>query len=415
MLNRKGLLGFNKKTALQLLILFTVAFLVYFATGTGSSTPYDYYVRLSDAFLHGRLYLLDNPSWLNELVPNPSGIGYYVVYPPLPAVLMVPFVAFFGTSLNQTLFGLFFAAATVVVAYLVARSVIAKMQQSTPASRQTYIWFAALLGFSTIFWYLSSIGSVWLIAQVIATFFMMLALYECFNKNRPLIIGLLVGASFWCRLPTALGIFFFVALIIAQQDTKGWMGKFKSALPYLAKLAAGMAVFVLLDFAYNYARFGTVFNVGYWLIPGVMDEPWFQYGHFSPLYIPANLAPFLLGLPMLASTAPYIQFPMSGMAIWFTTPAFLFTLKTKIKDKVTICAWLATFLIAAIIFNNAATGWGFGYRYAVDFYPFLFLLTVRGMGGNLRWYHKLLIIIGIIVNLIGVVAINKFPGASVLV
>ncbi len=328
MQNRKELLGFNKKTALLLLILFTVAFLVYFATGTGSATPYDYYVRLSDAFLHGRLYLLDNPSWLNELVPNPSGVGYYMVYPPLPAVLMIPFVAIFGTSLNQTLFGLFFAAATVIVAYLLSKSVIAKMQQSTPATRQTYVWFAVLLGFGTIFWYLSSIGSVWLIAQVIATFFMMLALYECFNKNRPLIIGLLMGASFWCRLPTALGIFFFAALIIAQQDTKGWIGKFKSALPYLTKLAAGMAVFVLLDFAYNYARFGTVFNVGYWLIPGVMDEPWFQYGHFSPLYIPANLAPFLLGLPMLTSVAPYVQFPMSGMAIWFTTPAFFFALSS---------------------------------------------------------------------------------------
>jgi hypothetical protein len=41
--------------------------------------------------------------------------------------------------------------------------------------------------------------------------------------------------------------------------------------------------------------------------------------------------------------------------------------------------------------------------------PFLFLLTVRGMGGNLKWYHKLLIILGIVVNLVGVVAINLFP------
>ena len=106
---------------------------------------------------------------------------------------------------------------------------------------------------------------------------------------------------------------------------------------------------------------------------------------------------------------------MSGMAIWFTTPAFIFALKSKIKDSVTWWSWLAIFSIAAVIFTNAATGWGFGYRYAVDFYPFLFLLTVRGMGGNLKWYHKVLIIIGVIVNLIGVVAINKFPGASVLV
>jgi hypothetical protein len=32
-------------------------------------TPYNYFVRLADAFLHFRLYLLENPPWLNELVP----------------------------------------------------------------------------------------------------------------------------------------------------------------------------------------------------------------------------------------------------------------------------------------------------------------------------------------------------------
>ena len=94
------------KTVLILLVLFVVAFLIYWATGEGHATYYNYYVRLADAFLHGRLYLLDNPSWLNELIPNPSGVGYYVVYPPLPAVLMVPFVAIFGLDLNQTLFGI---------------------------------------------------------------------------------------------------------------------------------------------------------------------------------------------------------------------------------------------------------------------------------------------------------------------
>src|SRR5665648_340676 len=344
MLNRKELFSFNKKTALVLVILFFVAFLVYWATGTGNATPYNYYVRLVDALLHGHLYLLDNPSWLNELVPNPSGAGYFVVYPPLPAVLMVPFVAIFGIELNQTLFGLFFSAATVVVAYLVAKSALAKMQQSTAASRRTYVWFAVLFGFGTIFWYLSSIGSVWLIAQVIATFFMMLALYECFNKNRPLLIGLLVGASFWCRLPTALGIFFFAALVISQQQNQGWINKFKASLPSLVKLALGMSVFVLLNFAYNYARYGTVFDVGYWMIPGLLDEPWFRYGHFSLLYIADNLQPFLLGLPLLTSTAPFVQFPMSGMAIWFTTPAFLFALRSKIKDKVTLCGWLCILL-----------------------------------------------------------------------
>ena len=402
------------KTAIILVVLFAAAFAVYWATGEGQPTWYNYYVRLADAFLHGRLYLLDNPSWLNELIPNPHGVGWYVVYPPLPAFLMTPFVAIWGLNLNQTLFGLFFAAGTVALAYLVAKSVSKKSADPSASAKDgAYVWFAVLFGFSTLFWYLSSIGSVWLIAQVIATFFMFLAIYEAFNKNRPLLIGLLVGASFWCRLPTVLGIFFFAGMAISQQASQNWAGKFKSALPSLGKMAVGTGTFVIFDMIYNFVRFGSIFDVGYWMIPGVLSEPWYSHGHFSLLYIPDNLRPFLTGLPTFTSYAPYILVPMAGLAIWFTTPAFIFALKSKIKEAVTWWSWLAIFLIAAVIFTNAATGWGFGYRYAMDFYPFLFILTVRGMGTNLKWYHKLLIILGIVVNAWGVIAINKFPNILV--
>ncbi len=409
-------LPFNlNKTALILIALFIVAFVVYWATSEGYATYYNYYVRLSDAFLHGRLYLLSNPSWLNELIPNPHGPGWYVVYPPLPAFLMAPFVAIWGLNFNQTLFGFFFAAATVPLAYLVAMDVSKKPKETQPKFDIAYVWFAVLFGFSTLFWYLASIGSVWLIAQVISAFFLFLALYEAFNKNRPLLVGLLVGCSYWCRLPTMLGIFFFAGLTISKQENVDWTGKFKSSLPSLAKMAAGAGVFVIADFIYNYVRFGTIFDVAYWLIPGLMSESWFSHGRFSLLYIPANLHPFLLGLPSLTATAPYIQVPMEGIAIWLTTPAFIFALKSKIKDPVTWWSWTAVFSIAAVIFTNAATGWGFGYRYAMDFYPFLFVLTVKGMGTKLKWYHKVLIILGIVVNAWGVIAINKFPDVHVLV
>ena len=412
--NIKVPFNFNRKTVILLLALFIVAFAIYWATGEGHATFYDYYVRLADAFLHGRLYLLDNPSWLNELIPNPAGVGYYVVYPPLPAVLMMPFVAIFGLGLNQTLFGLFFAAATVPLAYLVARDVLRKLKPEVQVKRSVCVWFAALFGFGTIFWYLASIGSVWLIAQVMSAFFLFWALQEFFSKNRPWLVGLLVGASFWCRLPTALAIFFFALLAIWQQGQPDIKGKIKSSMPYLLKLAAGMAVFVLLNFAYNYARFGTIQDVALWMIPGIQNEPWFSKGLFSFAYITDNLVPFLTGLPIITSTAPYVQFPMTGMAIWVTTPAFVFALKSKWRDSTTIAAWIAVVSIALVIFTKGLSGWGFGYRYAMDFYPLLFLLTVRGMGSELKWYHKVLIIVGIVVNLVGVVAINKFPDVRVL-
>jgi hypothetical protein len=316
--------------------------------------------------------------------------------------------------LNQTLFGLFFAAATVPLAYLVARDVLRKLKPDVQIKRSTCVWFAALFGFGTIFWYLASIGSVWLIAQVLSAFFLLWALHEFFSKNRPWLVGLLVGASFWCRLPTALAIFFFALVAIWQQSQPDIKGKIKSSMPYLLKLALGMAVFVVLNFAYNYARFGTIQDVGLWMIPGIQNEPWFSKGLFSFAYITDNLVPFLTGLPIITAAAPYVQFPMTGLAIWVTTPAFVFALKSKWRDSTTIAAWIAIISVALVIFTKGLSGWGFGYRYAMDFYPLLFLLTVRGMGAELKWYHKVLIIIGIVVNMVGVVAINKFPDVRVL-
>ncbi len=398
----------RKKTILLCLFLFAVAFTVYSITGEGHPTPYNYYVRLSDAFLHGRLYLLDNPSWLNELVPNPSGPGFYVVYPPLPAFLMTPLVATFGINLNQTLVSVFFGSLTVVAAFFVAKDAAKKPDSYAPKSQTANLWFAVLFGFGTLFWWLTSNGSVWLIAQVISAFFLLLAIHETFNKSRPLIIGLLVGASFWCRLPTILGIFFFAGLIVARQQPQNWAGKIRDALKPLLLLALGAGVFVVFDMAYNYVRFQAFFDVAYWMIPGILNEPWFSHGLFNLQYIPENLGPFLAGLPTFNLTAPFMHAPIEGIAIWFTTPAFIFALRSKIREYVTWAAWAAIFAIAFVIFTKGLSGWGFGYRYAMDFYPFLFVLAIRGMSPSLRWYHKLLLVVGVVVNLWGTLAFNWF-------
>jgi hypothetical protein len=55
--------------------------------------------------------------------------------------------------------------------------------------------------------------------------------------------------------------------------------------------------------------------------------------------------------------------------------------------------------------------WGFTqfrYRFAVDFYPFLFLLTVIGIGDKMKWHHIALITVCILANLWGVLTIQKF-------
>src|SRR5207249_12086614 len=60
--------------------------------------PYNKYERLADAMLHGRLDLIDPPDYL-ELAHYPDGA--YVINPPAPAVLFIPFAAICGLHTNQ--------------------------------------------------------------------------------------------------------------------------------------------------------------------------------------------------------------------------------------------------------------------------------------------------------------------------
>ena len=81
----------------------------------------------------------------------------------------------------------------------------------------------------------------------------------------------------------------------------------------------------------------------------------------------------------------------------------------KERNKLAIARWLSIALIAQVNFSHGTWGFAqFGYRIAVDFYPFLFLLTVKGIGDEIKWHHKTLIIIGILVNFWGVLIIHKF-------
>ena len=86
--------------------------------------------------------------------------------------------------------------------------------------------------------------------------------------------------------------------------------------------------------------------------------------------------------------------------------------RSGFKDRLVIACWAAIIPIALNNFLFAATGWAqFGYRYGLDFYPFLFLLVVKVVGNQLRWYHMALIVVSIVINLWGVLWIYQFDPA----
>jgi hypothetical protein len=87
--------------------------------------------------------------------------------------------------------------------------------------------------------------------------------------------------------------------------------------------------------------------------------------------------------------------------------AVYFSLKNR--DRLVAACWAAIIPTATLIFFFGATGWSqFGYRYGMDFTPFLWLLAARFIGDNLKWWHVALILAGVAVNAMGVFWIYQF-------
>ena len=378
-------------------IVFVFSFIIYFISSPGQ-TPYDYFTRLADSFLHGRYWLTENPPWLNELIQGGQN-KFFLVYPPMPAILATPLVFLLGKMFQQQYLAHILGAGIVSLTFLISLKIKKDIKMA--------IWSAALIGFGGIVWFLSSVGSVWYLGQIPAAFFLTFCLYESLTKKRPAVAGILLGAAFLSRLHTIAALPLVIYLLGLSLT-----GKLKSKK--IVIFFGSVGLFVMAYIYYNFLRFGSLIQTGYSLIPGVLNEPWYQKGIFDLSYISRHLEIIFAAFPKIANEWPYIIPSWRGLAIWITTPAFIYALRAPVKERVVQLSWLTILAIALVVFSHGTTGFAqFGYRFAVDFYPILTFLTIKGVAKTgLKWHHWLLLILGIIVNLWGIIWINKFGWVS---
>ncbi len=314
----------------------------------------------------------------------------------MPAILLMPFVFLFGKSFPQQYLAHFLGALLVVLTM--------RLSYLIKKDKLLALWSGALVGLGSIIFYLSSVGSVWYLGQITAAFFLMAALTESLDKKRLIVVSILLGAAYLSRPHTILSLPLYIFLM--RKNLPNIKSYLKLAIPFL--------IFFAFDSIYNLARFGVPWNIGSFLIPGVLNETWFSKGIFHFSYISKGLkTAFLMG-PKFLDHFPYLQPSWAGMAIWMTTPAFVFALKAPFKQTAVKLSWLSILLIFLVVAMHGSTGFAqFGYRFAVDFYPFLIFLTIKGVARTkLKPIHWALLFLGILVNLWGVIWINKFGWVS---
>jgi hypothetical protein len=99
---------------------------------------------------------------------------------------------------------------------------------------------------------------------------------------------------------------------------------------------------------------------------------------------------------------PFLRPYPEGMSILITTPAVFYAIKAKFSDTQNLWAALAVVAILLPTLFWFSSGWvQFGYRYSLDFFPFLLLLIGSGMGSRLNKGIIALVVLSIAVNLWG--------------
>ena len=388
----------DRRIAIALAAAGAVAYLV---AGLGLLTDYDYYGRLAEALLHGQWWVSEAPPWLNELVPCGT-TRWCVVYPPLPAILAMPFATLLPTALAQVLASRIAGGGSAGILYLALRAF--------GAPRLVAITGAFLSTLGTTLFFSSVDGRAWFAAHAVAMPFLAAALLFAARGERAWLVGVCIGLAALARLPVAAAAP-ALALLLAR----------RAGTPYLRTFGGvviGGAPFALAYLGWNLLRWGSVFDVGY--VQLTQGDVFFTRGLFSPFYLPRHIYAIFLEPPDLVEGTPFFLRPRGiGTALFLTTPAFLWLfagLRGVRRDVGAAAVALAALLaIVPDIFHGTVGFQQFGYRFSMDAQPFLVALALVGDardGATWRsrpsWLFVAVVTLSIAINLYAMIAITRF-------
>ena len=399
---------------LGVLLCQALAYLLYHSLAGGtlfSPDPYDSYTLQACNWLQGRNYIAhgEGYAWLELAICNGR---YYQSFPPVPALVLLPWAAVFGMNVPSNLI-------IAGVGLLTAAGVFGCFWQRRFAPL-TAAFFAVLVGLGSNAFWLCTGGHVWFMAQMLGLCFAVWGVFFALRGRYALpsaCFALAVGCRPFYALTALLWLGVLCRRIVRRQSRAA------SLLPALAPLAligSGMA-------AYNLVRFGSPLEFGHAYLPEFRAA---EYGQFNLHYLGENLLNLLR--PVTLDAAGQLHFPIfNGFLPFAANPLFALwaalaiaaVYKHKKKKGGPPApkpasadfpfpqngfALLAAALIVLLVTATHRTmgGWQFGARYTVDLfvYPLLWLLG-GGAGRSYRPAAPALTLCGMAVlfNLYGAV------------
>lgn len=368
------------------------AFLVYgiFSLFEGELLSEHYYFNyLADALMHGQLHLRILPDEILDFIYYQD--KFYLQWPPLIAILLMPFVAIFGINFGDVIYTLVIASVNVGLVTILLREADLKGVISLSAPKRSILVLFFAFGTSHIT--VAPFGHVWFTAEVVGIFLVCCA-YIAAIKYSGRKAFFLCGLAISCALLTRAHLI-FTGIWPAYYLLKNHQSFDKKQLRMdilLGLIPVTLAVGMLMGI--NWIRFGNPFNFGldYLLYTVKFTEEFPIYGPFNLYYLPRNFYYHILAYPL-----PVKVDTVEGGSLFLLSPVF-FAIFWSFKNKATNASawWLFTsiLLVSVPIFLNFSTGYvQFGFRYSLDFTVPLLLLTAIGVN---KWRLSTLSILTII-------------------
>jgi len=373
-------------------IIIQVPAIINFYYNDGNNNAY---IHLAQSFLNGNLSL--PPTSDNGDLSFFDG-KLYVPYPPLPAIILVPFVALFGAEHVNTV-----AIATVmscVCLYLIY-NILIKLK----VDKEYFPWLIGSVFFGTGFWFaLFTSHHVYAFAHITSFLFQLLALNEILGKRRWALVGAFIGCTFLTRQFTICYVLFALGYMYYLHKSCKVKIPFRSIVGFLGSLI----VFIALYLLYNYLRFGNGLDSGYNYIIyiGILKERVEQYGIFNSRYVLFNLYCVLIkGFNIQFQGNGYLN--IKDMDLWGTSllsssPFLIASLKANWPKILRISAWITIvfIFIGQLFYHNNGYEQINTSRFTLDFLPLLIVLMSLGVSKIPLWLIKGMISYAVALNIV---------------
>lgn len=367
-----------------------VAFLVTAIVSHVRPTPYNNFVLLAQALLHGHAWI----DWPGPYIDALSyGGRYYIIEGPLPALLLLPLVAIVGTHANQSLLAAVLAAIAIGAAW--------ELGERFGLKRSANAWICAFLLAGTDLLWCAMLGDVWFLAHVSVVCFTLLALVELAGKRRGWLVALFAACAFESRFSMLAVVPIYAYLLVAPPlrnandvtlsaaSEASVVERRRARLLSFAAVLAGVGALWSL---YNLVRWGTWNDIGYttWYHQDQSGSP--TGSPFRLEYLQFELWSFFVQMPVRLPDFPWLRPDFSGVALTWSSPALLLAFFARSPARWVSALWIAALLTAVPNFLYYVNGYAqFGMRHALDFEPFVVALMMLAVRDRFpRWGYALI-------------------------